>query len=113
MERQFNQKNIKFQRFGPGVYLAPNSSKSHDYTLGAHGCRAMLLCYVCPGKKYVCTKTDQELNGPPLGYDSIFGKAQYGGDLNYHEIVLPDPDAVLPRYIIVYKKDGVGNPRSK
>lgn len=106
MERQFNKKNItKFQRFGPGVYLAPNSSKSHDYTIGAHEYRAMLLCYVCPGKKYQRIKTEESLNGPPAGYDSIYGVA--GGSLNYPELVVPDSDAVLPRYIIVYKKDGV------
>ena len=113
MERQYNKKNIKFQRFGPGVYLAPNSSKCHDYTRGAHDYRAMLFCYVCPGKKYILSKTDQNLQGPPPGYNSIYGVAQTGGDLNYPEIVLPDPDAVLPRYIIVYKKDGIGDPRKR
>ena len=28
------RKNINFQRFGCGFYLAPNSSKCHDYTQG-------------------------------------------------------------------------------
>ena len=46
------QTNITFQRFGHGFYLAPNSSKCHDYTQGANGCRAMLLCDVCPGRQY-------------------------------------------------------------
>ena len=106
MERQFNKTNItKFQRFGSGIYLSSKSSKSHDYTQGAHGHRAMLLCFVCPGKKYEVTKTDKSLDGPPPGYDSVYGAV--GQDLNYPEIVLPNPDAVWPRYIIVYTKDGV------
>ena len=29
-----------------------------------------------------------------------------GGSLNYAEIVIYNPDAVVPRYIIVYQKDG-------
>ena len=45
------------------------------------------------------------LKGPPQGYDCVFGKV--GSSLNYAEIVVYNPDAVLPRYIIVYQKDGV------
>ena len=104
LDQQCIQTNIWFQRFGQGFYLAPNSSKSHDYTEGAYGCRAMLLCDVCPGRKYPLKNTDQNLTGPPEGFDSIYG--QVGRELNYPEIVLHSPDAVLPRYIIVYRKDG-------
>ena len=93
-----------YQRFGPGFYLAPKSSKCHDYTQGAHNYRAMLLCRVCPGNKYKLKKDDTSLQGPPSGYHSIYGEA--GGSLNYEEIVLPKADAVLPKYIIVYRKDG-------
>ena len=109
MDRQHIQKNIDFQRFGPGFYLAPHSSKCHDYTLGAYTYRAMFLCDVCPGKKYELRNTDQKLRRPPPGYNSIFG--QVGQDLNFPEIVLHNPDAILPRYIIIYQKDGEGNPR--
>ena len=99
--------NIKFRRFGDGFYLAPNSSKCHDYTVGNNGCRAMLLCDVCPGRKYCLKKTSIHMNGPPKdhGYGCIYGQA--GEDLNFEEIVLQSPEAVLPRYIIVYQKDGV------
>ena len=47
-----------FQRFGKGFYLAPHSSKSHDYT-HANGVsfRAQLLCDVCPGRKYPLKNT--------------------------------------------------------
>ena len=101
--------NIKFRRFGNGFYLAPNSSKCHDYTAGdiTSGCRAMLLCDVCPGRKYCLKKTSVNMDGPPKdqGYGCIYGQA--GEDLNFDEIVLRDSEAILPRYIIVYQKDGI------
>ena len=65
----------------------------------------MFLCDVCPGKKYELRATDQELKHPPKGCNSIFG--QVGQELNYPEIILHTPDAILPRYIIVYEKDGI------
>ena len=90
-----------FQRFGSGFYLAPNSSKCSDYTHGCHGYKAMLTCDVLPGKKYTLQTNRRQLSGPPSGYDSVHGKV--GGDLNYPELVVYNPDAVLPRYIIVYR----------
>ena len=112
LDREMIQTNITFQRFGHGFYLAPNSSKCHDYTQGAsqgaYGCRAMLLCDVCPGRKYLLKTNSEQLTGPPRGFDSVYGQA--GGKLNYPEIVVYNPDAVMPRYIIVYRKDGVGHP---
>ena len=104
LDRRCIRKNIMFQRFGHGFYLAPNSSKCHDYTQGAHGYRAMLLCDVLPGRKYNLTTDNVTLKGPPHGYDSVYG--QMGGSLKYAEIVVYNPDAVVPRYIIVYQKDG-------
>ncbi len=95
--------HISFQRFGPGFYLAPNTSKCHDYTRGAYGYRALLLCYVHSGNKYIVEETDRDLRGPPKGYHSIYGKA--GKSLNYDEIVVPESEAILPRYIIVYQRD--------
>ena len=99
-------KNIpKFQRFGQGFYLAPNSSKSHDYTQGTHTHRAMLLCDVLPGKKYVVQTDQTQLCSPPQDFDSVYG--QPGGSLNYPEIVIYDEVSILPHYIILYQKDGV------
>lgn len=94
--------NLRWRRFGKGFYLAPNSSKSNDYSgrLGAYGCNAILLCDVCPGKKYKLKKSNDTLNGPPEGFHSIYGEA--GEDLNYDEIVLSKSAAILPRYIILY-----------
>ena len=98
-------KNISFKRFGHGFYLAPNSSKCHDYTQGSHTHRAMLLCDVLPGNKHVVTTDQTHLTAPPRGYDSVYG--QTGSRLNYPEIVLYDEEAILPRYIIAYQKDGI------
>lgn len=99
--------NIRFQRLGHCFYLACNSSKCHDYTQstgGYHDYRAMLLCEVCPGKKFICTKNNTRLKNPPPGFDSVYGMP--GGDLNYEEIGLFKSDAILPKYIIMYRKDG-------
>ena len=97
------------KRFGHGLYLAPNSSKSHDYTQGSHTHRAMLLCDVLPGKKHVVTTNHTHLTAPPPGYDSVYGQAAAGGSLKYSEIVLYEEVPILPRYIIMYEKDGIGN----
>ena len=90
-----------FQRFGTGFYLARNSSKSHDYTQSYNGFKAILLCDVLPGRKYVVQTDRQHLQGPPTGYDSVYRNV--GKDLNYPELVMYNPDAVLPRYVIIYR----------
>ena len=105
-DRRYIRKNIMFQRFGHGFYLAPNSSKCHDYTQGCSGYRAMLLFDVCPGNKYQLRSDDEKLTAPPAGHNSVHGKA--GGSLNYDELVLYNPDGALPKYIIVYTRDGEG-----
>lgn len=101
-----------FQRFGKGFYLAPNSSKCNDYTeplataRAGSAYRAQLLCDVCPGKMCILTKDARDLLEPPKGFNSVFGQATKGGDLNYSEIVIYEKDsaAIRPRYIIVYDK---------
>jgi hypothetical protein len=103
-DRRCIRKNINFQRFGHGFYLAPNSSKCHDYTQGHGGFRAMLLFDVCPGKKYRLQRDDETLTAPPEGYNSVHGKA--GIRLNYDELVLYNPDGAIPKFIIIYSKDG-------
>ena len=105
-DKKLIAKNIKFKRFGDGFYLAPHSSKCHDYTQGTHTHRAMLLCSVFPGEKYTVTKNQPHLTAPPDGYDSVYGKP--GESLNYPEIVLFEEASILPRYVILYTKDGIG-----
>lgn len=97
----------RFKRFGHGIYLAPNSSKCHDYTQGVenYGVRAQLLCLVACGAKYELKFNDTSLAAAPQDYHSVYGRA--GGSLNYEEIVVYDADAVLPQYIVVYEHDGV------
>ena len=97
--------NISFKRFGHGFYLAPHSSKCHDYTRGTHTHRAMLLCDVLPGKKHVVQTDQTHLAAPPPGYDSVYG--QPGSSLNYPEIVIYSEASILPRYVIMYRKDGI------
>lgn len=105
MYRECIRKNINFQRFGHGFYFAPNSSKCHDYTQGVQTHRAMLLVDILPGKKHTILTNDQELMGPPDGCHSVFGKP--GQTLNYAELVVYNPDCVMPRYITVYVLNGV------
>lgn len=99
--------NIHFQRFGSGIYLAPNSSKCHDYTQGnpEYGVRAQLLCLVAQGARCELMQDNTALTQPPGGYDSVYGKK--GGSLNYDEIVVFDSEAVWPQFVVVYKLDGV------
>ncbi len=96
----------RFTRFGKGFYLAPNSSKCHDYTQGIVDYRVMLLCTVAPGNKYTVQNDQKTLTAPPQGYDSVYGAK--GGSLNYDEIVLYKSESILPKYAIVYKRAGIG-----
>ena len=101
----FKATNIKFQRFGNGFYLAPNSSKCHDYTQGYDKYRAMLLFDVAEGNRYTVTNDQTTLKAPPQGYDSVYG--QSGSALNFDEIVLYKSEALLPTHILIYMKDGI------
>ena len=98
----FNENHIAsniptWMRFGYGMYLAPNSSKCHEYTQGAFDYRAMLVCDVAPGKKIVIAPptddTYKELTKPLQGYDSIYGQ---GGCLNFEEIVVYECENLCP-----------------
>ena len=97
----------RFKRFGCGIYLAPNSSKCHDYTQGMpeYGVRAQLLRLVACGAKYELKQNSTKLEQPPPSFHSVYGKS--GGTLNYDEIVVYDAAAVLPQFILVYEHDGV------
>lgn len=108
----FDEKRIglnipRFQRFGKGIYLAPNSSKCHDYTQGnsEYGIRAQLLCLVAQGARHELVQDSTKLTGAPEGFDSVYGKK--GGSLNYDEIVVYESNAVWPQYVVVYELNGV------
>ncbi len=100
-----------WQRFGHGFYLAPNSSKSHDYTRSsAHGYSGMFLCDVAPGKTKKQRRSSPHIH-QPTGCDSVRGVTKIsilgveivGGDLNYPEMVVYTSDAILPCYIFLYR----------
>ena len=109
----FNEEKIdqyRWQRFGPGFYLAPNSSKSHDYTKASlYGFKGMLLCDVAPGKIDKRRRNASDLKQPTEGCDSVEAKSKFKflgfeyGDLNYSEVVIFKADAILPRYVFIYK----------
>ena len=103
---KYKSSNIPyFQQFGDGFYLAPNSSKCHDYTQGYGHYRAMLLFDVAEGKRFILKRDNIRLTAPPSGYDSVYGRR--GASLNYDEIVVYDPDAALPTHILIYEKNGI------
>lgn len=97
----------RFMRFGQGFYLAPHSSKCHDYTQGVeeYGVRALLLCLVASGTRFETLSDHTTFTQPPQQCDSVYGKA--GGTLNYPEVVVYQKEALLPQFVIVYRLDGV------
>ena len=100
-----------FKRFGLAYYLAPNSSKCHEYSEGYGRCRALLYCQVAQGKRYMAETNMGNLREPPAGCDSVYGQPGIhrarGGSLNYAEVAVYNPNAILPKYIIFYEKDGI------
>ena len=110
-----------WQRFGPGFYFAPQSSKSHEYPLDqmsalSHGehTRTMLLCKVIKGVVFETKHNMSHLSGAaPSGYNSIHGLASSNGPLNYDEIVVFDEGAIMPYATVNYrfiKCSDPGNP---
>lgn len=65
------------------------------------GYKAMLLCDVLPGRKYVYTR-DEILKDWPKGHDSVY--AQSGKTLPEIAVHELNSDAIIPRYIIVYRQ---------
>jgi len=99
MKEEYIGSHTSTERFGKGYYLAPESSKCNDYTdPNGRGQRALLLCEVLPGNMY---ETDRKIDRPPQGYDSVYVKE--GSILNYPELIVYDPRAIFPRYIVVCK----------
>ncbi len=95
----------KYQRFGRGIYLAPNSSKSNDYATSKRyyvNYKAQLLCLVACGNKHILFNDDRSLHAPPANYHSVYGKASNNGKLNYDELVVYDEAAINPQFIVVY-----------
>ena len=67
---------------------------------------AMLVCQVATGKEYTLRKNMTDLKGLPKGCHSVHGKSKswlHSSTLNYDEIVVYNPDAICPRYVLLYK----------
>ena len=93
------------KRFGHAFYLAPNSSKSHQYSSTSCEYWAMFLCWVVPGKKYKLKYNEVNRAGPPDGFDSVYGQRADDdgqGHLSDDELVLYDSDAISPKYVLLY-----------
>ena len=54
------------------------------------------------GKQYELTGSAPDLQGPPDGYHSVFGRASAGGALNYDEWAIYNTDAILPWCLVEY-----------
>ena len=97
--------NVCLQRLGKAFYLALNSSKSHKYTQGHDKYRAMLLCDVAAGNRYIVYQEQEIVKEPPKGYHSVYLK---GGEIvEYEEIALYKSEAILPTHVLIYIKDGI------
>ena len=98
---------VGFLRFGRGYYFAPNSSKAHDYACkytrvinGVPMC-VQLVCEVAAGNPAILAANCTTLTAPPPGHDSVYGIR--GRALNYPELVVYNPDAVLPVFAVIYE----------
>ena len=111
------------RHFATAFYLAPNSSKCHDYcatsisddrrpqratgTAASNPYYAMIYCEVATGKKYHLKHRENFLNGPPNGYNTVYGKSSempfLHGDSKNEELVVFNEEAISPKYIICYK----------
>ena len=95
----------RWTRFGHGIYLATNSSKSHEYTVGAYDVRTLLICKVLTGHKYETYANMPDLTEPPKGFNCLKGKV--GRVLNYEETVVYNDECILPLAILVYQLEGI------
>lgn len=64
--QKMGKSDVKFQRFGEGFYLAPNSSKSHDYTreYTSDTIHGILQCDVAQGKSTTWNRTPGTYRDP-------------------------------------------------
>ena len=95
------------KRFGNAFYFAPNSSKSHNYCRTDCNYFAMFICWVVPGKKYKLKFNEVNLEQPPRGFHSVYGQQSDTGHLRNDELVLYDPDAISPKYVLLYNFENV------
>ena len=107
--------SIDYQHFARAFYLAPTSSKCHDYCatqisddrkVQQNPYYAMLYCEVATGKKYHLKRKETFREGPPDGYHTLYGKSIQmpflQGDSRNDKLVAFDEEAICPKYIVCY-----------
>ncbi|EIM85098.1 uncharacterized protein STEHIDRAFT_158792 [Stereum hirsutum FP-91666 SS1] len=91
-------------RFGGGVYMSPESNKALEYAKDSHrGSQylAVLVTRTVLGKMQHAQKENHGLMKPKNGYDSVFGRANGGGPLEY---IVYNANAVRPAYLMLLKR---------
>lgn len=93
--------------WGPGkggVWTTASSGRAHDSLRCTDGRRAMLVCRVIAGRvKRVADDAPAEEDSVSLGssYDSVAGYA--GIYSNLEELIVFNPRAILPCFVVIYK----------
>ena len=100
------RQHVPFQRLGSAFYFGFNSSKCYEYSEGVGGFRGMLLCEVAQGNTFKATGDMTNLTGPPSRHDSVSAIPGTHSGMNYPEVAVYREDAVHPKYVIIYQKDG-------
>jgi len=90
--------------FGPGIYLAENSSKADEYAEDNKTGKTMLLCRAALGKAGFEEHPGNYQHKVTSGvYDCVIGDREKAVG-TYREIVLFNPDQVFPEYAVLYRR---------
>jgi len=104
-----------FMRYGNGIYTSATSSKADSYSKNigknigksATNLKAMLLTKVAAGEVKKVYTNFTNLKEPPRGYDSVVGEPAnflLRSTLRYDELVVYSEHAIVPSYLVIYKK---------
>lgn len=99
---------MKQEGGGKGVRTTASSGRAHECfspTVAGEGGRrrVMLVCRVIAGRvRRVGDAFDESGVGVGGGYDSVAGKKCEGGTDNLEELVVTNPRAILPCFVVVY-----------
>ncbi|KAK0467746.1 uncharacterized protein EV420DRAFT_1684195 [Desarmillaria tabescens] len=90
-------------RFGGGIYMSASSNKAFEYAKNlkkGSEYLAVLVTRTVLGNIQILSAEDHTRMEPNKGYDSVKGRADGGGSLEY---VVYDENAVRPAYLIMVK----------
>jgi len=100
----------KGSMFGPGIYLAENSTKADEYASDGNsalykGIFAILLCRVTLGKAcFVESPGNYQSKVASGEYDCVIGDRKKAVG-TYREVVLFNPKQVFPEYAVLYRRE--------